>query len=236
MFRTAAGGTGENRRRRFGEEVERMATYREIAPTHWKRAMHCAAFRNSVQPQYCVSFELDITSFLQEVREKQVSFTLALVYLVTKCANEIEEFRYRFQDGKIVLFDRIDTAFTYLDADTELFKVVNVPMQDTLREYVRLAQEAIQRQKAYFTGPPGNDVYQFSAMPWVSYTHISHTDSGKKDNATPLFDWGKYFVRDGRTLLPFSVQVHHSFVDGIHIGKLAEKLQNRLGCFQVDAL
>lgn len=74
MFRTAAGGTGENRRRRFGEEVERMATYREIDPTHWKRAMHCAAFRNSVQPQYCVSFELDITSFLQEVREKRVSF------------------------------------------------------------------------------------------------------------------------------------------------------------------
>lgn len=27
----------------------------------------------------------------------------------------------------------------------------------------------------------GNDVFQFSAFPWVSFTHISHTDSGKKD-------------------------------------------------------
>jgi len=34
------------------------------------------------------------------------------------------------------LFDRINTAFTYLNKDTELFKVVNVEMTDTLEEYV----------------------------------------------------------------------------------------------------
>jgi len=86
-------------------------------------------------------------------------------------------------------------------------------------------------QKEYFTGPLGNDVFQFSPFPWVSYTHISHTNSGKKDNATPLFDWGKYFERDERWILPFSVQVHHSFVDGIHIGKLADSLQKYLNGF-----
>jgi chloramphenicol O-acetyltransferase len=26
-------------------------------------------------------------------------------------------------------------------------------------------------------------------------------------------------------MMPFVVQVHHAFVDGIHIGKLADKLQ-----------
>ena len=44
----------------------------------------------------------------------------------------------------------------------------------------------------------------------------------------PLFDWGKFYERDGRVLLPFSVQVHHSFVDGIHIGQFAEILQDYL--------
>lgn len=29
-------------------------------------------------------------------------------------------------------------------------------------------------------------------------------------------------------LMPFAVQVHHAFVDGIHIGKLADKLQKYL--------
>lgn len=71
-------------------------------------------------------------------------------------------------------------------------------------------------------------MFQCSPMPWISYTHISHINSGKKENATPLFDWGKYFERDGRILLPFSVQAHHSFVDGIHVGKLADALQKFL--------
>ena len=147
---------------------------------------------------------------------------------MTECANEIEEFRCRFVDGQAVLFDRIDTAFTYLDSETELFKVVNVPMADTMEEYVTAALKAAREQKEYFTGPLGTDVFQFSPMPWVTYTHISHTNSGKKDNATPLFDWGRYYERDGKVLLPFSVQAHHSFVDGLHIGKLAKALQEYL--------
>ena len=206
--------------------------YKIIDETNWKRAFHCQVFRNSIEPSYCVSLELDITNFLKKIRKDNLSFTLSLIYLVSRCANDIEEFRYRFLDGKIVLYDKINTAFTYLNKETELFKVVNVEMQDTLEQYNSVASRKAEDQKEYFTGPLGNDVFQFSPMPWVSYTHISHTNSGKKDNATPLFDWGKYFDRDGKKILPFSVQVHHSFVDGIHIGKLVDSLQNYLNGIQ----
>lgn len=206
--------------------------YKIIDETNWKRAFHCQVFRNSIEPSYCVSLELDITNFLKKIRKDNLSFTLSLIYLVSRCANDIEEFRYRFLDGKIVLYDKINTAFTYLNKETELFKVVNVDMQDTLEQYNSAASRKAEDQKEYFTGPLGNDVFQFSPMPWVSYTHISHTNSGKKDNATPLFDWGKYFNRDGKKILPFSVQVHHSFVDGIHIGKLVDSLQNYLNGIQ----
>ncbi|MBV7276888.1 chloramphenicol acetyltransferase [Clostridium thailandense] len=202
--------------------------YKEIDEKNWKRRLHCKIFRDSVEPSFCVTFELDITNFLRKIKEKKFSFTMSLIYAASKCANDIEEFRYRFVDGKVVIFDRIDTAFTYLDKETELFKVVNVEMKDTLEQYVITAKKAAVNQKEYFTGPLGNDVFQFSPLPWISYTHISHTNSGKKDNATPLFDWGKYFEKDGKIILPFSVQVHHSFIDGIHIGKLADSLQNYL--------
>lgn len=202
--------------------------YTVIDEKNWKRALHCSIFRNSVEPSFCVTFELDITHFLAKIKEQKYSFTMALIFAVSYCANEIEEFRYRFVDDKIVLYDRIDTAFTYLNKDTELFKVVNVEMKDTIEEYVTAASKAAIKQEAYFTGPLGNDVFQFSPLPWVTYTHISHTISGEKDNATPLFDWGKYFEKDGKIIVPFSVQAHHSFVDGLHIGKLADKLQNFL--------
>lgn len=199
-----------------------------IVEKNWERAMHCAVFRNSVEPAFCVTFEVDVTNFLEKARKQNLSFTLSMVYAVCKCANEIEAFRYRFIDGQVVLFDKIDTAFTYLNKDTELFKVVNIPMADTLEEYVKSATQIANEQKEYFTGPLENDVFQCSPMPFLTYTHISHTNSGKKDHATPLFDWGKYYEKDGRMVMPVSVQAHHSFVDGIHIGKFAEKLQNYL--------
>lgn len=207
-------------------------SYKIINMQEWKRAMHCQVFRNYVEPMYCISLELDITKFLEEIKKKNYSFTYSMVYAVTKCANEIEEFRYRFLDGEVVLYDKINTSFTYLNKETELFKVVNVEMKDNLAEYVKLADETEKNQTAYFTGPMGVDLYQFSPMPWISYTHISHTISGKKESSTPLFDWGKYFNRDGRVILPFSVQVHHSFVDGIHVGQFTGKLQKYLDEFE----
>lgn len=220
--------TGENDRI-HNEKEERMT--REIDMATWDRAMHCQIFRNSVQPQYCVTFELDITNFLEKIKERGYSITFSFVFAVTKCANEIEAFRCRFLDGKPVVYDKINTSFTYLDAGSELFKVVNVEMKDSMEEYVALAADTVMKQREYFTGPMANDIYQFSSFPWVSFTHISHTESGRKDNATPMIDWGKYVMRDGRVMLPFSVQVHHSFVDGVHIGKLADALQRYLDGF-----
>ena len=208
-----------------------MNHYQVIDEKSWERAMHCMVFRSSVEPAFCVTFEADVTNFLKKVKQQKYSFTLAMVYAVCKCANEIEAFRYRFLDGQVVLFDKIDTAFTYLNTESELFKVVNVQMQENMQDYVELAAKTAREQKAYFTGPLGNDVFQCSPMPWITYTHISHTNSGKKDNATPLFDWGRYYEKDERIVMPLSVQAHHSFVDGIHIGKFADRLQKYLNEF-----
>lgn len=200
-------------------------SYKVIDEKTWERAMHCMIFRDSIEPAFCVTFEADITNFKNKISVQGFSFTISMVYAVCKIANEIEAFRYRFLDDQIVLFDKIDTAFTYLNPETNLFKVVNVSFKNNISEYVELATKTAKEQKDYFTGPLGNDVFQCSSMPWVTYTHISHTNSGKKNNATPLFDWGKYFEKDGKIYIPISVQAHHSFVDGLHIGQFVEQLQ-----------
>lgn len=117
-----------------------MANKYEIINTEtWKRKEYYNIYKNAAMPMYSVSFEVDVTNFQKYVKEHKFSFTMAFVFAVTKCANEIEEFRLRILDGKAVLYDSIDTSFTYLEKDTELFKVVNVPMQNTIEEYVELA-------------------------------------------------------------------------------------------------
>ena len=142
-----------------------MNNYEIINLNEWKRKVHFQVFRDYIEPSYCITFELDITEFLKKIKNRY-SFTFSMIYVVSKCANEIEEFRYRFLNGVVVLFDKIDTAFTFLDNDTELFKVVNVKMTDTLDEYNALALNTVLSQKEYFTGPLGIDVFQFSPFPW----------------------------------------------------------------------
>lgn len=148
-------------------------TYTVVDMAAWKRTVHCQVFREYVEPSYCVTVELDVTHFLGRVRSSGYSFTFSMVHLVTSCAQEIEEFRYRFLDGRVVLYRKINTACTYLDEQSDLFKVVYVPMQDSLPDYLAEAAARVKAQKEYFTGPLANDVFQFSPMPWLSYTHIS---------------------------------------------------------------
>nr|WP_303244161.1 chloramphenicol acetyltransferase [uncultured Cellulosilyticum sp.] len=208
-----------------------MPTYKKVDIETWHRKVHYSIFKDYLQPQYSISFELDITNFYKKIKENKWSFTFALIYAITKCANEIEEFRYRFEDGEVVLYEDLNVSFTYLNKETELLKNVVVEMDEDIQKFIDRATEVEKNQKEYFTGPMGNEIYQFSAIPWISFTHISHTDLGKKYNAVPMFDWGKFFERDGKMILPFSVQAHHSFVDGIHMGKLAQKLQSYLDQF-----
>ncbi len=199
----------------------------------WDRELHYHIFKDNVQPHYCVAFNLDITNFLHKIKERGYSFTFSFIFAVTKCANQIEQFRYRFVDGKPAIFETIDTRFNYLNKDTELFKAINVPMQESMEEYVTLAKQTAENQREYFVqSSMGNNIYQFSPIPWISFTNISHTDGGDKEDATPVFIWGKYYESDEKILLPFSVKVHHSFVDGIHIGKLAEILQEYLNTLE----
>ncbi len=44
-------------------------TYKVIDEKNWDRAMHCAVFRNSIEPAFCVTFEIEITSFLEKIKK-----------------------------------------------------------------------------------------------------------------------------------------------------------------------
>lgn len=200
-------------------------SYQKINMDEWERKLHCSIFRNSVQPNYCITVDIDVTDFYDYVKKNDYSFTLAFIYAVSRCANEIENFRYRFIDGEVVLYSECSTEFTYLKNGDELFYYVCAPYESEMGKYIESAEKIISEQKTYCAALPANDAFQFSPMPWFSYTSVSHTFSGDNGKANPMFDWGKFYEKDGRKLMPFSVQVHHSFVDGIHIAKLLESLQ-----------
>ena len=60
-------------------------TFKVIDEKTWERAVHCKIFRESIEPAFCVTFNADITNFLQQIRKQNFSLTLAFVYAVWQC-------------------------------------------------------------------------------------------------------------------------------------------------------
>lgn len=198
----------------------------------WKRKEHFNFFYRMDYPHFNICANIDATKFLDYVKANEILFYYAMVYASTYAANAVENFRYRIREGKVILHDKIHAAFTDLDENEgDLFKLVTVEMKDDLLEFVKYTEEKSRKQSAYFNLNElagRDDLIYITCIPWISFTHISHTISLNKNDSAPRISWGKYFFENDKVLLPFSVQVNHALVDGIHIGEYLSKLQNYL--------
>lgn len=174
---------------------------------------------------------IDITNFLDKIKKSKLSFYYSMIFASMQAANEIPQLRYRIRGDQVVLHDKIHPSFTELSPGSELFKLVTVNLLDTLEEFVVAAEKMSANQTRYFPLEElagRDDLAYITCIPWISFTHLSHTFNLRKEDAVPRISWGKYFMEGDKVLLPFSVQVHHALVDGIHVGKYIDKLQEYL--------
>ena len=200
---------------------------------NWKRKEHFNFFYRMDYPQYNICMNIDITRFLRFTKENQLSFYYAMIYAVTEAANRLENFKYRIRDGKVVLHDKLHPSFTDSGsgAENDLFKLVTVDMAGTISEFVKQTESVSKAQTACFPLEKlsGRDDFLYiTCLPWISFTHFSHTITLNRNDSVPRISWGKYFSDGDKVLLPFSVQVHHALADGEHVGKYIELLQNYL--------
>ncbi len=195
---------------------------------NWKRKEHFTFFYRMDYPQFNICMDLDVSNFLAFTKSKQISFYYSMIYAVTKITNEFDAFKYRIREGKVVLHDKIHPSFTDMDNDDDLFKFVTLDFQDDILEFVKVAQNASQSQKDYFSGEEligRDDLIYITCIPWISFTHLSHTISLKRDDSVPRISWGRYYKIGEKVLLPFSIQVNHALMDGVHVGRYMDALQ-----------
>jgi len=203
----------------------------EIVIGSWKRRTHFEFFGNFDYPQYSVSFNIDITTFIKDIKERKGPFYYLMIYCSTYCANQIEEFKYRNRNGKVILHDVVNPSFTDLDGDSDLFKIVTVDMKDNVNDFIAEARNKSENQKEYFPSDAEeqrDDLIYLTSIPWISYTQLSHPIVATKKDSVPGLSWGKYFKENERVLLPYSVQLNHCFADAIHVAQFKELLERLL--------
>ncbi len=200
----------------------------------WDRKDYFNLYLGTDFPYINIGAHLDVTNLLRFSKERGLSSYLAMIFTAHRVAEGITNFRYRIKDGKPMLNDRMWPCFTHLPKGKELFINVLVEGADDVVEFHDKAREQIARQGddvgiERFRGRL--DIIHYSAIPWIQYIHFVRTVARGGVDSVPKISWGKYFKQGDRVLVPFSVQVHHGLMDGLHVGKYFEALQRAIDQF-----
>ena len=206
-----------------------MPKYLDIST--WSRRELFNFFIAYSNPYFNVCVRLDVTDFVSSVRaQPNVKVSAALHYVALRAANEIEPFRYRLEDDKIVIYDVIhggttvllpneSFAYAYFDYDPD-FQTFVEGMQKSVDELIR-STDPLKPTKR-------NDVIYHTSLPWIAFTSFAHARTKGRGDSIPRFVFGK-FIKDGdRLFMPFSVEVHHALMDGLHVGRLLARMEEIL--------
>lgn len=196
---------------------------------HPHKQKHFEFFLAMNQPHFGITANVDITEFLQVVRDSaDLRFTPCIVYLIARTAHEVKEFRWRIRGKEVVEHSTVRPSFA-VPTSAGAFSFCTV---DYYEDPLTFHRETVNRMELMKTNPSfedehGKDDYLFlSTFPWASFTSIQHAmNYHPVPDSVPRIVWGKYFKEGDRIMMPLAVQAHHAVVDGSDLGAYYQKIQ-----------
>jgi chloramphenicol O-acetyltransferase type A len=196
----------------------------------WHRKSHFNYYKDFDMPHFSITANVDITKLYNFVKESEKSFFATFLYYVMKTVNAIPELRYRIRNGEVYLHDVVHPSYTVL-AGEDLFRFVNSKYDDDFSLFIKNVDEDIDQAKigsGLSDEPDTDNLVYVSAIPWVTFTNLSHPFDTKHPDSFPRISWGKFFKEDGKVFIPVSLSAHHALCDGIHVGKFYQLLSNTI--------
>jgi chloramphenicol O-acetyltransferase type A len=203
---------------------------RSIDMQTWSRREHFELYNSFNHPHFNMCANVDLSSFLPYLKHNAISFNAAIVYLISRTANAIPEFRYRIHGEQVVEHEVVHPSTTILVSE-DVFSFCGLSYVDNFAEF----STHYARKVAYVKEHPtledeseDDDMLFMTAIPWVSFTSFMHPINMHPCDSIPRFAWGKYFHEGEVIRMPLSIQGHHAVMDGIHMAKFYQRIQGYL--------
>ena len=198
---------------------------------NWHRRELFEFFIGYTNPYFNVCTKLDVTALLAFVRDRPgVRISLAMHYFGLRVANEFESFRYRLKDQKVIVYDVINGGTTVL-LPNESFAYAYFDYHPDFGKFIAEMGKAIDELRNS-TDPlrptMRDDVIYHTTLPWISFTSFAHARTPGRGDSVPRFVFGKFTKENERIMMPFSVEVHHALMDGLHVGRYLTRLEEAL--------
>lgn len=201
---------------------------KEINIENWERKNQYNFFKNYEDPFFNITATLDVTNLYSYCKKNNLSFFLAGLYTANQAMNQIPAFRLRLNEGKVLAFDKVHIDSTVLNNDNT-FSFCHFETASTLMEFMKNGSKVLNNHRSGVLDDShvyDLDIAHSTTIPWVSITGFKHARNGNEKNiGIPKLVFGKFQVVNERKIMPFSVEVHHALMDGIHVGLLFEKMQ-----------
>lgn len=202
-----------------------MNQYRIIDLETWSRKSIFEFYRSFSNSAFHVSVKLDARSLYDQAKGSGESFFLLTLYAVLRAANEIPECRQRYEEGRIVEYERI-AAMTPIMTDSGMFRQIWCEYEPDFPAFRMAIAPKVEEAKHSAPSPmirKNADFLCANCAPWIHFESITTAES-RFGQTEPVITWGR--MADG--LLPISCRFSHLFMDGLHTGYFFTKLN---GCF-----
>lgn len=203
---------------------------KEIELSSWPRRPQYELYRDLDFPYFNLTAPVILGNFNHGASAAGSSFTIALVYLLARAANEQPAFRTRIRGEKVVEHEVVHPSITVL-AENDRLGFCTIPFQQDFKAFSQRAADMIAEARAQpsLEDPPGADDMLFmTSIPWVQFTGLIHPVPLNPPDSIPRIAWGKAMEEDGRWRMPLSVQCHHAVMDGVHFGRYFDRVQSML--------
>ncbi len=194
---------------------------------NWPRRDHFNLLKDWDYPHFSMCANVDLTIFYQAVKQLGISINIAIVYVLARAANAIPEFRYRIRGEEVVEFEVIHPSTTIL-TDDDLFSFCPIKYAMIFTTFTERALhqiELVKEQRKLESEVGRDELFYMTAIPWVSFTSFMHPLILNPADSVPRFAWGKFFQEGELMKMPLSVQAHHALMDGFHMGRFYENVQ-----------
>ena len=198
----------------------------------WPRREAFEYFRDFDKPYFNVCTRLDAAPLKAAVAARGVgSFSLACHFMALRLANEQAPMRYRLEGGRVRVHDSVQGGATVL-RDDESFGFAYLEHHTDWATFAAQGAQALaaarNRQVGFEPRVEHTAVIHFTTLPWVAFTSFSHARNWGREDSVPKLSFGRIEPDGARLWLPFSVEVHHALMDGLHVGRYIEGLQAML--------
>lgn len=203
----------------------------------WPRREMFYYFSKMAPTGYSITVTMDVTKLRKTVKDAGLKFFPAYLWLVTRCLNELPEFKCAIKDGQLGYYDMLTPLYATMHPDDHTISLMWTEYCESFPEFHR---QYVENQQKYgdhhgvLSRPelPPENAYTVSCIPWVNFTHFSVHSYENKGYFFPSVEAGKMEEINGKWRMPLSLTCHHATTDGWHIYQFWEILQKKMDEFE----